>query len=89
MWYKAQKVQKYVLNSQLQALLILTNDDEVENWSLSSLLLAVRNASFLQLDLVIAFWNFLLYFVDGILRSKTNVSWLDYFTIVKTQKQKM
>ena len=30
-WYKAQKVQKYALNSQLQALQILTNDDEVEN----------------------------------------------------------
>ena len=31
MWYKAQKVEKYALNSQLQALQILTNDDEVEN----------------------------------------------------------
>ena len=31
MWYKAQKVQKYALNSQLQALQILKNDDEVEN----------------------------------------------------------
>ena len=31
MYYKAQKVQKYALNSQLQALQILTNDDEVEN----------------------------------------------------------
>ena len=31
MWYKAQKVQKHALNSQLQALQILTNDDEVEN----------------------------------------------------------
>ena len=30
-YYKAQKVQKYALNSQLQALQILTNDDEVEN----------------------------------------------------------
>ena len=30
-WYKAQKVQKYALNSQLQALQILTNNDEVEN----------------------------------------------------------
>ena len=30
-WYKAQKVQKYALNSQLQALQILKNDDEVEN----------------------------------------------------------
>ena len=30
-WYKAQKVQKYALNSQLQAYQILTNDDEVEN----------------------------------------------------------
>ena len=30
-WYKAQKLQKYALNSQLQALQILTNDDEVEN----------------------------------------------------------
>ena len=39
--YKAQKVQKYALDSQLQALQILTNDDEVENWSLSSFLLAV------------------------------------------------
>ena len=41
MWYKAQKVQKYALNSQLQALQILKNDDKVENWSLSSFLLAV------------------------------------------------
>ena len=41
MCYKAQKVQKYALNSQLQALQILTNDDEVENWRLSSFLLAV------------------------------------------------
>ena len=39
--FKVQKVQKYALNSQLQALQILTNDDEVENWSLSSFLLAV------------------------------------------------
>ena len=30
-WYKAQKIQKYALNSQLLALQILTNDDEVEN----------------------------------------------------------
>ena len=30
-WYKAQKVPKYALNSQLQALQILTYDDEVEN----------------------------------------------------------
>jgi hypothetical protein len=30
-WYKAQKVQKYALNSQLQALQILNYDDEVEN----------------------------------------------------------
>ena len=30
-WYKAQKVQNCALNSQLQALQILTNDDEVEN----------------------------------------------------------
>ena len=42
--HKAKKVQKYTLNSQLQALQILTNDDEVENWSLSSFLLAVQNA---------------------------------------------
>ena len=40
---KAQKVQKYALNSQQQALQILTNDVEVENWSLSSFLLAVQN----------------------------------------------
>ena len=44
-WYRAQKVQKYALNSQLQALQILTNDDEVENWSLSSFLLAVNWAN--------------------------------------------
>ena len=31
MWYKTQKVQKYALNSQLQALQILTNNDEAEN----------------------------------------------------------
>jgi hypothetical protein len=30
MCYKAQKVQKYAINSQLQALQILANDDEVE-----------------------------------------------------------
>ena len=30
-WYKAQKIQIYALNSQLQALQILKNDDEVEN----------------------------------------------------------
>ena len=30
-WYKDQKGQKYALNSQLQALQILKNDDEVEN----------------------------------------------------------
>ena len=40
-WYKAQKVQKCALNSQLQAHQNLTHDDEVENWSLSSFLLAV------------------------------------------------
>ena len=40
-WYKAQKVQKHALNSQLHALQTLTNDDEVENLSLSSFLLAV------------------------------------------------
>ena len=45
-WYKAQKVQKYALNSQLQALQILTSDDEVENWSLSSFLLPVQNIVF-------------------------------------------
>ena len=41
MWYMAQKVKKYALNSKIQALHILTNDDEVENGSLSSFLLAV------------------------------------------------
>ena len=41
--YKAQKVQKCALNSQLQTLQILTNDDEVENWRLSSFFLAVHN----------------------------------------------
>ena len=40
--YKAQKVQKYALNSQIQALQILKNDDEVENLRLSSFLLAVN-----------------------------------------------
>ena len=44
--YKAQKVQKYALNSQLQALQILKNDDEVENWRLSSFLLAVQKKIF-------------------------------------------
>ena len=48
MWYKAQPVQKYALNSQLHALQILTNDDEVENWSLSSFRLAVPNLEFGQ-----------------------------------------
>ena len=42
MWYKAQKVQKYALISQPQALQILKNDNEVENWSLSTFFLAVR-----------------------------------------------
>ena len=42
MLYKVQKVQKYALNSQLQALQILKNDDEVGNWSHSSFLLAVN-----------------------------------------------
>ena len=37
----AQKVQKYALNSQIQDYQILKIDDEVENWSLSSFLLAV------------------------------------------------
>ena len=37
--YKAPKIQKYAVK--LQALQILTNDDEVENWRLSSFLLAV------------------------------------------------
>ena len=40
-WYKPQKVQKYALNSQLQALQNLKNDDEVESGSLSSFFLAV------------------------------------------------
>ena len=31
MWYMAQKVKKYALNSQIQELQILKNDDEVEN----------------------------------------------------------
>ena len=48
MWYKVQKVQKYALNSQLQALQILTNDDELENWSLSSFLLAVNRGTWLK-----------------------------------------
>ena len=39
--YKAKKIQKYALNSQLKAYQILTNRHEVENWSLSSFLLAV------------------------------------------------
>ena len=37
---KPKKVKKYALSSQLQSLQILTNDDEVENWSLFSVLLA-------------------------------------------------
>ena len=45
-WYTAQKVQKYALNSQLQALQILKNDDEVENWSLSSFLLKMERPYF-------------------------------------------
>ena len=40
-WYGAKKFLKYALNSQLQGLQILTNDDEVENLSLSSFILAV------------------------------------------------
>ena len=44
---KAQKVQKYALNSQLQALQIKKIDDEVENLRLSSVLLAViQNSKF-------------------------------------------
>ena len=41
-WCEAQKIQKFALNSQLQTLQILTNDDEIENRSLSSFLLAVH-----------------------------------------------
>ena len=41
-WYKAQKIQKYALNSQQQALQILTNDDEVVNVCPSSFLIAVH-----------------------------------------------
>ena len=48
--YKAQKVQKYAL----QALQILTNDDEVENWRLSSFLLAVL----FWAGQAVAGWNF-------------------------------
>ena len=44
--YKSQKVHKWALNSQLQALQTLTNDDEFENWRLSSFFLAVRNRWF-------------------------------------------
>ena len=43
--YKAKNFQKYALNSQLHALQILTNDDEVEILSLFSFLLAVANVS--------------------------------------------
>ena len=50
MWYKAQKVQKYVLNS-LQALQIFTNDDEVEKRSFSSFLLAVTLAFLKQSEI--------------------------------------
>ena len=46
--YKVQKVPKYALSSQLQALQIFTNNDEVENWSLSSFLLAVIRMLFFQ-----------------------------------------
>ena len=41
-WYKAQKVQKCAINSNLQALQILTINDEVENLNLSSFLLAAK-----------------------------------------------
>jgi hypothetical protein len=47
-WFKAQKVEKYALNSQLQALQILKNYDEVENRSLSSFLLAVHEVNLEQ-----------------------------------------
>ena len=30
-WYKHQRIKKFSVNSQLQAIQILTNDDEVEN----------------------------------------------------------
>ena len=40
-WYKAKNVQQYALKTKLKALQILTNDDEVENQSLSSFVLAV------------------------------------------------
>ena len=43
--YRAQKIQKYALDSQLQALQILTNNNEVKNLSLSSFLSAVSEIS--------------------------------------------
>ena len=55
--YKPQKVQKYALNSQLQALQILTNDDEVENWSLSSFLLAVPISFFFYFFFFLGFFS--------------------------------
>ena len=61
--YKAQKVQKYALNSQPLALRILTNNDEVENWRLSSFLLAVNGGSITNILTSIRFetnWKFLL-----------------------------
>ena len=45
MWYKSPKIQKCALNSQLQALQILKNDDEFEHRSLSSFLLAVTDTN--------------------------------------------
>ena len=43
-------IEAVCLNSQLQALQILTNDDKVENWSLSSFLLAVPKPHIKQTD---------------------------------------
>ena len=81
MWYKAQKVKKYALNSQLQALQILTNDDEVENCTLSSFLLAVtlmlspRNSSLFKKYVIFSFVITLPYF------SLFIVGWKGFMTV--------
>ena len=54
--YKAKKVQ-YALNSQLQALQILTNHDEVENVHLTSFLLAALSKHCFINHLILASFN--------------------------------
>jgi hypothetical protein len=57
-------VQKCALNLQLQELPILTNDDEVENWSLSSFILAVQ-INDIKFQKIVIFKSLLLYLLTN------------------------